>query len=1139
MAMKQKQKAWMFAGAVLLLFQALGVLLPMFLNSGSSLRIWVLRGGLWLLGVIAAALVYLVVRNREEPVPANAQNRDEIDVAIAAARARLAAAKGKAASQFGRLPLLLIAGPSAAAKTSIVTRSGLQPDLLAGEVMRGDAVAPTTGINVWYAHEHLVVEAGGRVASDQAQWRKLIRYIQPRRLGAVLSRGRQAPRVAVVCLGCDELLKPGASEAVPAQAQKLRTRLAEVSHEIGIRLPVYVLFTKADRLPYFEDFVRSFTREEARDVLGATLTVPPLGNVGHYAERESRRIAYAFQGLFHGLALRRIEVLPRENQEIVKSGTYEFPREFRKITDLASLFLLELCRPSQLGVSPFLRGFYFTGVRPVLVHDVAAPAPAVQARVPAGGAAVDATSVFDPRALYQSSAPPPVAQTGARKVPEWVFLDRVFRDVILRDAVAQSVTAGGTKVTLGRRLLLSAATAAVLFFCLGMIWSLFANGRLLRDTRSAVEGARSLALGSAVPDADALQRLDALRVQAEKLNRYERDDNPLGTSWMLYAGDRVQQDVHTLYFRKFEELLWAPTRARLHGWLGALPATPNETSNYDATFDALKAYLVTSERPDSARRAFLAPTLMRYWLMNGEIDVLRRQLAEQQFGFFADELPHDDPFDQQVNANLVTHSRAFLHAFSNEQQLYSYLLTIARESVSPIRWQDANVHNDFVVRPEFTRPGWQRAQEALKDVPRLLNRETWVVGESAVPETDRVRIEGELRRRYAQDYSLAWTTYLQSGRVPGVSGIREAAARLRNLANSPSPLIRMIGVASEHTTMDTAIVGKTFAPSLAVAANSTTSGEAGGKYLQAISGLQTQLDQVVNATGSMRDQAQMQALDGARLARNVVNEMLLGFNPQGQAQAVSSAIGQLLHAPIVMAENALGRVSIEALNGNGPVFCRPFELLGRKYPFDRNGREEAAPSEVKDLLGPGTGTLWAFYQDNLQNLVSRSGSRFGPRQGVSPEVSPQFLNYFNTLASISDALFDDNGNYELLFTMRMEASAAAPLITFNMGSSATFSATSANSRPVQWDAAPLSARISAGPDARQQQVYGEAPAGPWSLFRLLAMAQVEPRGSDTYRVTWRGPTGSISGELKLNEASSIFHPGQLSRVGSCPRIIAR
>src|SRR5690606_2010612 len=123
-------------------------------------------------------------------------------------------------------------------------------------------------------------------------------------------------------------------------------------------------------------------------------------------------------------------------------------------SDLAVQFLLELTRPSQLAASPFLRGFYFTGVRAVLVGD-AAPVPA-PAPSPAPTAPLGATSVFNPRALQaaQAHAPPP---GGARKIPEWVFLSRIFREVILRDRTAMDITAGGTRVNLLRRALIGAA----------------------------------------------------------------------------------------------------------------------------------------------------------------------------------------------------------------------------------------------------------------------------------------------------------------------------------------------------------------------------------------------------------------------------------------------------------------------------------------------------------------------------------------------------------------------------------------------------------------------------------------------------------------------------------------------------------
>src|SRR5690606_19341694 len=303
-------------------------------------------------------------------------------------------------------------------KTTIVTRSGLEPELLAGEITRGDAVVPTRALNVWYADEAIFVEAGGKLLAEPARWARLVKHLRPSRLAALLPGRGQAPRAAVVCFGCDELMKPGAAESIVAQARTLRERLIELAGGLGIRLPVYVVFTKADRLPYFADFVRSWTTDETAELLGATLPLAPRAETGSYAERAAARVNAAIDGIFHSLAARRLDVLPRETGEEVRAGAYEFPRELRKVAPLATQFLVDLCRPSQLGVSPFLRGFYFTGVRPLVIEE-AGYAPAAPA-APSGGA-VDATSVFDARALMAQQQAAQSAPRGTRRVPEWAF----------------------------------------------------------------------------------------------------------------------------------------------------------------------------------------------------------------------------------------------------------------------------------------------------------------------------------------------------------------------------------------------------------------------------------------------------------------------------------------------------------------------------------------------------------------------------------------------------------------------------------------------------------------------------------------------------------------------------------------------
>src|SRR6476469_4027947 len=94
---------------------------------------------------------------------------------------------------------------------------------------------------------------------------------------------------------------------------------------------------------------------------------------GVYAEEETRRLVGAFDSVFYSLADKRLHFLPRESDPQKIPGAYEFPREFRKLRTAVVQFLVDAGRPSQLRASPFLRGFYFSGVRPVTVQDTPLP----------------------------------------------------------------------------------------------------------------------------------------------------------------------------------------------------------------------------------------------------------------------------------------------------------------------------------------------------------------------------------------------------------------------------------------------------------------------------------------------------------------------------------------------------------------------------------------------------------------------------------------------------------------------------------------------------------------------------------------------------------------------------------------------
>src|SRR5208283_4361603 len=90
-------------------------------------------------------------------------------------------------------------------------------------------------------------------------------------------------------------------------------------------------------------------------------------STGVYAEQETARISWEFDNLFQSLSERRVDMLAQEFDATKLPTIYEFPREFRKLRTLLVQMLVDVCRPSQLRTGPFLRGFYFSGVRPVTI----------------------------------------------------------------------------------------------------------------------------------------------------------------------------------------------------------------------------------------------------------------------------------------------------------------------------------------------------------------------------------------------------------------------------------------------------------------------------------------------------------------------------------------------------------------------------------------------------------------------------------------------------------------------------------------------------------------------------------------------------------------------------------------------------
>jgi type VI secretion system protein ImpL len=1113
------------AGTVFLLFGAAAWPLPSLLGAAGA-RVWVLRGGLLLFGLIAALLLFLFLRSRSEralPAPDTA-GADDIGLALAAAQARLGASPSATESRVARLPLILVLGPSGSTKTSVVAHSGLDAELLSGEVSRADVPVPTDPVNVWYARGTVIVEAGGRLLDDEARWQRLVRLIRPSRLAAAFGRGTQSPRAAVVCFPCDEFLKPGASAEVAAAARRLRTRLGEVSQELGIQLPVYVLFTRSDRLPYFAEYVRNLSTGEAQQVLGATLPVV-VATEGSWAEAQARRLQPAFDRLVRSLSLSRLDVLSRETQEQVRAAAYEFPRELRKISELAVQFLVDVARPSQLGLNPFLRGFYFTGVRPVVLSDIAAE----QAAAPAVSEPVaGATSVFNPRMLQQHSGPPMAVQAGGRKVPQWVFLRRLFHEVLLGDDVAARLTGGGTRVNLMRRGLIASVAVAGLIVALGATVSFAGNRRLVRASVAAAADAREIGGLAGVVGEEDLARLDALRERTAEVTRYERERRPLRLAWGLYSGGAVQPLLRSLYFRQLDRALWSDTQARLLEYLRGLPALPDENSDFGRAQDALAAHLLTTSEFHRATPDLLTPVLLTHTRPVGTDSA--GALVQRQFTFFASELPHGNPYDVQPDAPLIERTQRFLRAFGAEAY-YRALVYEGNRAAPPARYLGPQglVRNEVAVPGAFTTAGWRHVQAQLDSVDHLFVRYQWIYGSE--PPADKPRRD-QLAELYASEYVQRWQDYLARGSVERFSSVSDAALKLGMLGAPSSPLFGMLALASRETALDSATaVARAFQPLHATVApdadpRGSTASALG--YANSLNGLSSSLNLLANAAGGARDQALLQASAAAAIVRTEAATLAAGFAMSGDAAVTANQLQRLLRQPADFTDALVSGLPSSELNAAGRAFCSTLQPVAQRFPFSSRASADASVDEVNAIFLREEGVLWSFYQDALSPLLTPQGR---PRPGA--RVGAGFARFFGRAAEFSSAVYR-GGQLGVLFDFQPEIPAGATEVLLQVdGDQGTFTPTSRASRTFAWEAA--RAR-----EARLIVVFGgerivvAGGQGPWAPFRMFATA--EWGGSGPYRVEWQipGRGAAVTAQVSFESGvPAVFRPSYVGALSQC------
>jgi type VI secretion system protein ImpL len=1074
----------------LVLIWLLGRWLPL---HGSD--VWVLRGVLAFLGLIGASVAlwyqYKMKKAKEEAGEdeSQASGTDDLDGLVHEAIRRLKQSTLGRGSNLSGLPLVFVLGDSGSTKTTILIHSALDPELLAGQVYRDNEVLPTSPANLWYTRQAIFVDPAGSIMAQANRWRRLVKLLQPARLSAAFGKKTQAPRAAVVCFDCEAFLQPGASETAVSAARRLSMRLQEVSQLLGISFPVYVLFTKLDRVSFFTEFVRGMSKDEAAEVLGATLPLRSL-SAGVYADEETRRLTKAFDEIFYSLADRRIVLLPRENDADKLPAIYEFPREMKKLRTLLVQFLVDLARPSQLGTNPFLRGFYFTGVRPIVVDDVVqAPVVAMETAEPEPGGG-GATQIF--RSVGSQVAPPPAAARGGgpRRLPQWVFLTNFFNDVLVKDRVALAASGSSSHVNLLRRIALAASVFVVLICLTGFAISFGRNRGLVTRVHEDIAALKTLQITPNQPATiDDLRKLDNLRGELVDLSDWEANGAPWSMRWGLYQGHEVYQDAMPFYFDRFNRLLFAETQKRIVDSMSILPDNPPPNAPNDAyvkTYNELKAYLITTSFHEKSTTAFLTPVLMSHWVADRDIDKDRKDLATAQFDFYATELARENPLGTGNSPSLISHTQTYLKGFTGFDRFYAQLLAKVPNS-RDLSFNEAYpdsvgvIASSHKVRGAFTRGGYQFVQQALLN-PSDMGGEEWVLGPAGAQGVDQSLLRQKLTERYDQDFVNEWNTVLKTSSVAGYTSYSDADKKLQKLTDPASPQMELLYFISHNVDVATQDVKAPFAPVEAVEDPGPPDkpptkyiGKATEDYVKALGNLDAAIHGLAQSTGAPDPSLLAAAGTAEGTASSAVTTVITAV-PVDSQFGNEKQLRRLLEEPITAIDALLRLGPVAAANAGARTFCTQFlAATERKFPFDSSSLQELSIDQLNSLLVDGFKKL----TDDVKPFVLKVGDQYVANPTATVRPSQSFLLFLTTLSRLNQALYPSGSPPPHLSYTLKQLPSNLEGVDVKIGDKKL----AGGQETFVWTGAPENISVEKNGDPL------DSASGPWAVFRFVSHAK--------------------------------------------------
>ncbi|MFP4569046.1 type VI secretion system membrane subunit TssM [Rhodosalinus sp.] len=1143
---------------------------------------------MWIVALLAVLGLLLSGRKRDAQMaedivnapagPAAAGNEDDGAVASELSEMREKLRRALASlrrSRLGRrhlyeLPWYVLIGPPGAGKTTAIVNSGLQFPL--AEEMGKSAVGGVGGTrncDWWFTDGAVLVDTAGRYSTqdsdaraDNAAWLGFLRLLKKH-------RPRQPINGAIIAISLSDLSMQD-EITQKAHADALRRRLQELRETLGVRFPVYVLFTKADLIAGFSETFEKLGKEERAQVWGFTL---PLVDGGRGESSPIAGFEEEFGLLLERLNRQALDRMEGESDPQRRSLIAGFPQQVASLRGLARDFLSQLFRENRYEHRQMLRGVYFTS--------------GTQEGTP-----IDRLMLGMARSFGIGRQAIGTGQGAGRSY----FLTRLLDGVIFREA---GLVSADDRAERRYRWIKRGAIAAtvLLAVAVGTLWtrSYLGNRALAQASEGQIASYQQAVAqipSNPVADSDlplVVEPLNTLRDLA-RAPVVTAGLDPSALGWGLSQEGVIANEARLAYRAALNQHFLPRLLLRLEEQM------QSNVNDPEVLFETLKVYLMLGQAGP------LDADLIREW---SAVDAQLAYPGPNRAALREDIAGHLDallsaPMERiDLNKDMVDHVRGVLAQTQPSQRVYNGILSSPAARDLP-EWRITDIGGPAVTRAMvrssgkpltegiegiFTYEGFRDVflKEAL-GVAQRIQRDSWVIGpgnELAQDEQALMAISRDVLDLYYNDYVKRYdqllgdldivpleslshaveVTNILSGPTSPIVNVLEAVARETRLTAEPEAQVPG-GDAAEAaggTIADSGQATSQFSPRArlfmeAMSAGAAARGEEAeqpGAYVEQRfewlhrlvakqEGAPSQLEEMVGTLTEVYQQLnRMSFADGTAS----------GTDEELTALARFRAASARLPGPMERwsKQISVGSAGIAAdgtragINSAWQSQVLPLceRVVGNSYPFNPRASADASIKDFSTLFAPD-GLIDSFYRDNLAKYVDTSTRPWSWKAvgGTDLGISQAVLTEIQRAAEIRDAFFSAGTAPQISFQLTPEAlDPQARSVALEIdGQTAGFSHSDGQPRPaaITWPGTVGLARITFEPPASNSESTLSRD-GPWGLFRLLDAAEVRNTNvSDRKRLIFR-----VGGRIAIFQlqSGSVINPFSLPALTSfsCPK----